>query len=244
MAQAWIPIAAALALSGGAPAAAQPSPTALPPELKALVDNTRSEQLKPGPVVAGWNVGGADPNAEIERRGADKHYFLEEHDDGDADVSIRTTRRIDSLAPAAWRPIDSFGSAVDYVERPTVSFSPLGTRYAIGARSGEWRENGIDCGKGPSHAILYERPDGPKDDLDRDEAIVLFRITMLAIEHQTVCARHDGNARDGWRTRLMLRDGRDLPELNKGQSRLRIVPAAPVESLVKGKPMPAAAARR
>lgn len=244
MTRTWIPIAAAAAFVCAPVMAAQTPTQAQPAELKTLVDTARAELLKPGPVVAGWNVGGADPNAELALRGADKHYFLEEHEDGDADVSIPTTRRIDALAPAAWRAIDSFGSPIDYVERPTVSFSPVGTRYAIGARSGEWRENGVDCGKGPSHAILYERPEGPKEDLGRDEAIMLFRITMLAIDGQTVCVRHEGNARDGWRSRLMLRDGRDLPELNKGSSRLRIVPAAPLETLVKGKSMPAADAPR
>ena len=240
MARNWITIVAALGIALASPAAAQPSTTPLPAELKALVDNARAELLKPGAVVAGWNVGGADPNAEIEARGAERHYFVEESDDGEIDVSIRTPRRIDALAPARWQPIDSFGSAIDYVERPLVSFSPVGTRYAIGARSGEWRENGIDCGKGPAHAILYELPDGAKDSVARDEAIMLFRITMLAIEGQTICARHVGTAGEGWRTRLMLRDGRDLPELNKSQSRLRIVPAAPVETLMKGKPMPPA----
>ncbi|TFI57923.1 hypothetical protein E2493_12050 [Sphingomonas parva] len=227
-----VPIAfAALFLSP--PAAYAQTPPAVA-GIERRVQEVRAELLKPGPVVPGWNVGGADPALALERAGADQHYLLIE-DGEERIVQIRSDRRIAHFAPGTWRPIDSYGSAIAYAERPSIGFAPIGTRFVIGTRVHGWRENGLTCSKGMSHAILYEIPGAPADGLSRDAAIGMFRISMLALEDQTICERAEGSAATGWRIRSLLPDGRDLPALNQGEPRLTVVPAAPIAELVRGK---------
>ena len=228
-------IAAAAWLVTAGPSAARDQPAADPTAaFRAMVEEVRAELMKPGDRLKGWNVGGADPSAELGAIGPDRNYFLIE-DDGSRDVSILTDRRISDFAPAAWRAVDSYGSAVAYAEKPSVGFTALGLRYVIAGRAGSWRESGLDCTRGPTHAILYERTDIAESDMDRDMAIGMFRLMMLAVEGQTLCSRADGNARNGWRMRYLLPDGRGLPELNKQDIRMTIVAAAPVDTLIKGK---------
>lgn len=220
-------------LCGAAAASAQNAP---PPDLQALVGEMRSELMKPGPQVEGWRDG-ADPNAALRARGADRHVLLTEDETG-LSVTMLTDRRIADVAPASWRPVDSYGAAIDYAENPMLGFVPLGRRFVVATRSGQWRENGLDCGKGFTHAILFERPDAGDAKEDVETAIVHFRLAMHGMEDQTFCTLAEGDAAQGWRIRVLLPDGRDLPAFNEGERRMRIVPAAPLETLVKGNPLP------
>ena len=97
----------------------------------------------------------------------------------------------------------------------------------------------MDCGAAPTHAILYERAAGAGSGEDRETMIGTFRTLMLAANGQTVCARYEGDRRQGWRVRFLLPDGRDLPALNQEESRMRIVPAGSIDEMVKGVPMEA-----
>ena len=238
--------AAALGALGAAAAAAVPArgevQTAAPsPQdaIRAMVEELRTAVLRPGETVEGWNVGGADPGAALRAKGADRFYLLE--DDGkDRSVSILTERRITDFAPARWRVLDSYGSPVAYAENPSIGFNALGSRHFIGTRQDSVRQNDVDCGRKTTHALLFEDPDAPADDTGTDSAIGLFRVVMLAMEGQTICVRSEGDADKGWSLRYLLPDGRDLPVMNEEPAHLSIVPAAPVDTLVRNAP-PAAA---
>ena len=209
-----------------------PSPEA---QLRSVIDEVRSTLLRPGEVVAGWNVGGADPDAALRAKGADSHYFL--IDDGASrEVSILSDKRIDSFAPRDWRPVDSYGSAIAFAEKPSLAFAALSSRYKVGVRGDGYRADNIDCSKKVTHAILYEDADAPEDGTDLQTAIGLFRVTLMAMDGQEICSRAEGDAEAGWTVRYMLRDGRDLPEFNKEQTRMTIVPAAPLDTLIKAAP--------
>ena len=235
-------LAAALLLCA-APAVAvptQPQAEAQPPaspqdHLRALVQEIRATMLRTGEVVPGWNAGGADPDAALRAKGADTHYFLVD-DGASREVSILSDKRIDSFAPSDWRQIDSYGSPVAYAEQPSIAFAALSSRYAVGLRGDGYRANDVDCAKKVTHAILYEDADAPDDGTDRESAIGLFRVTLLAMDGQEICARSEGDAEAGWSVRYMLPDGRDLPELNSKATRMTIVPAAPIDTLIKAAP--------
>jgi hypothetical protein len=204
-------------------------------ELRNLVEQMRADILKPGAVLPGWNVGGADADAELRALGADKHYYLLK-EGAKQEVGILTEKRITDFAPSRWKVLDTYGSPIRYAENPSVHFSPLGSRYFIGMRSGGWRENGVDCSKDVTHAILFEDPGLPAGKDDAGTAIGLFRIALLALEGQTICAKAEGNSKEGWRIRHLLPDGRSLPELDETETVMTIVPAGPVENLVKAAP--------
>lgn len=241
-------LAAAAALSAlGAPAGAVPTtgqagtaaPAPSPQDaFRAMVDQLRSDVLRPGDTIEGWNVGGADPDAALRAKGADRFYFLES-DGEDRNVAILTDRRITDFAPPRWRVVDTYGSPIAYAERPTIGFTGLGGRYYIGMRQDSLRENNVDCSRKTTHALLFEDPDGPAGDMDAQSAIGLFRVVLLAMEGQTICARSEGDAEKGWNVRYLLPDGRALPVMNEPPTHLAIVPAAPVDTLVRNAPPPA-----
>jgi hypothetical protein len=206
-----------------------------PQDIRVVIEQMRAAILRPGDTLEGWQTGGVNPDEALLSKGADKFFFLLKEGE-QQEVSILTSRRIDDFAPARWRAIDSYGSPVAYAEDPALHFSPISSRYFVATRgTGAWQQ-GISCSKGVTHAILYEDPEAPVDKVDAQAAIGLFRIVLLALEGQTVCARYEGDVEQGWKPHYLLPDGRSLPELNKEESRITIVPAAPVETLVRAAP--------
>lgn len=232
------------ALFGAAPAAAKPTvETQRQPaeaageqellvELRAAVAALREEMLRPGPPIEGWNVGGADPDSELRAAGADRHAFLLEADDGSRSVVFLTDRRIADFAPAAWRVVDSYGSASEAVARPFLQFSQLSPRYVIATRANGFRRDNIDCMDAITHALLYELP-GERMTEDDEAAGMLFRLGLLAIDGATICTRYAGDRAAGWSARPLLPDGRSLPALEEPAERARIVPLAPVDELMR-----------
>lgn len=214
--------------TGEAPAAAE-DPVE---ELRRLVETVRGEIFKPGEIVAGWNDGkGADPDSELRKAGADKFYYLISEGES-RQVAVLTDRRVDDLAPAGWKPVDSYGSPVAYAENPFVQFSPLDDHHLVGMRASGYRENGIDCVKAVTHAVLYQKPGAPAPAEDDVPPLMMFRLIMLAAEGQVTCSRYDSEPKGGWRVRHLLPDGRALPS-DPAPTMLSIVPAAPVETLVR-----------
>jgi hypothetical protein len=61
---------------------------------------------------------------------------------------------------------------------------------------------------------------------------IWFRIALLAAEDQVVCSRYERSG-DGWVSRAFLPDGRSLPALDDAGERITIVPAAPVDELLR-----------
>ena len=231
----------AAALAGMAAAAhAKPTTEAADPsddaevlaQLQAAVAGLREELYRPGPTIPGWNVGGADPDAELIAAGADRHFFLLRTDDGETSVVILTDRRIADFAPGAWRLVDSYGAATDAVARPFVQFSRLSPRYVIGTRANGFRRDSIDCSDRISHALLYELPGDSMTEED-EMAPMMFRLGLLAMEGGTTCTRYEGSRAEGWSARPLLPDGRSLPALAEPAERLTIVPAAPIDTLMR-----------
>jgi len=202
-------------------------------ELRAAVAAMREEMFRPGPLVPGWNAGGADPDAELRAAGADRHVFLLRSGGDPPGVIMLSNRGIREFAPAEWQVVDSYGSATEPVEAPTVQFSWLSPRYVIGTRAGGFRRDTVDCGTGIAHALLYEVP-GETMTEDDEMALLTFRLALLAREGVTTCTRWEGNRTAGWTGRPLLPDGRSLPGLEGGgEERLTIVPIAPLAELMR-----------
>ncbi|HEX8653760.1 MAG TPA: hypothetical protein VF693_00860 [Allosphingosinicella sp.] len=231
---------AAILLAASPPANAQPA-TEQPPasdeqmvaELRAAVAGMREEMFRPGPLVPGWNAGGADPDSDLRAAGADRNVFLFRSTGEPPSVILLTGRGIRDFAPAEWQIVDSYGSATEPVEAATVQFSWLSPRYVIGTRAGGFRRNTIDCGTGVAHALLYEVPGEAMTEED-EMALLTFRLALLAREGVTTCTRWEGNRAAGWTGRPLLPDGRSLPGLQgEGEERLTIVPIAPLPELMR-----------
>ena len=205
-------------------------------QFRGVVTELRQTMLRPGERVPGWNVGGADPDADVRARGADRYYLQSRGDDGDG-VSILSGQSIAELAPEAWQVVDSFGSSSTPLDHPQVDFTALSERYVIAVRSQFDRRGGVDCSAGIVNALLYEVPDAPAGENDATIPI-MFRALILALDGQELCVRSDGDAPSGYRSRVFLPDGRLLPEMSDDDVSY-IVPAAPVDRLVHWRQAPA-----
>ena len=201
-------------------------------QLSAAVAALRQEMYRPGEAIPGWDRGGADPDSELIAAGADTHYFLMRSPTDGPSVVILSPRRIADFAPAGWRIVDSYGSAIDAVDRPFLQFSWVSPRYVIATRSNGFRRNNIDCSDRVAHALLYEVP-GETMSEDDQAAPFYFRLALLAMEGQTSCTRYEGSRASGWRMRPLLPDGRSLPALEREGDLLTIVEAGPVDALMR-----------
>lgn len=226
------PLSAAAKPTTEAPQAPEAGGEDIVAQLRAAVLALREEVLRPGPTIPGWNVGGGDPDSEVNAAGAERNYLLLATDDGDKSVVILTARPIADFAPAAWRVVDSYGASADAVERPFVQFSVLSPRYVMGTRANGFRRDSIDCSDRISHAFLYERPGTEMTEQD-EMAPMMFRLGLLALEGTTTCTRYEGSRAGGWLARPLLPDGRSLPALAEPPERATIVPAAPVDELLR-----------
>lgn len=234
----WTAIAAAALLPGSAGLAMQPPQLESRPALeqfRTMVTELRTTMLTPGERVANWDVGGANPDADLRARGADRYYLQTRGDDGDS-VSILTDRPISELAPEDWEVVDSFGSSTTPLDNPQVDFTALSARYVIAIRSRFERRGDVDCSDGIVNALLYELPDAPEAG-DDNVLPLMFRALILALEGQQLCVRADGDAASGYRSRVFLPDGRLLPELTDDDVS-HIVPAAPIDRLVHWRQAP------
>ncbi|HEX8644683.1 MAG TPA: hypothetical protein VF702_12305 [Allosphingosinicella sp.] len=198
--------------------------------LRTAVAEARDEMYAPGPRVDGWDRGGGDPDSQVRTAGADSHWLLQTGDEGSSVVML-TRRPIADFAPRGWRIADSYGSADAPVANPFVQFVALTPRYMIASRANTRRVATADCSDPVTHAILYEVPGAPDSPEDEDMPF-LFRIFLLASEDQVVCTRYETEG-SVWRPRAFLPDGRSLPQLDEPSERVRVVPAAPLETLLQ-----------
>ncbi len=220
------------------PAAAQET-TGFPSveEMQRMVAQMREQMFTPGAAVPDWNRGGANPDAELRRAGADRFYYRLSKTGGDA-VVILTGRPLASFVPEGWRVVDTYGDSSAAPENPVIQFETMSARYVIGLRAGSARRGDVDCIDGIANATLYERPDAPRTAED-DVLPLLFRLSLLATEGQTVCTRYEGNREAGWHGRAFTSDGHALPEFDDAEERITIVPAAPIDRLITFRPRPA-----
>ena len=200
-------------------------------QIEAVIEEVRSVLFAPGEHVPGWDVGGANPDAEVRAMGADRYYQLS-RSEGSFGVTILTDRPIEDFAPRNWRVADSLGEAGAQLVNPQLDFHPLSDRYVIAGRTNTWEQNDVRCYRDSSHAILYEIPGAPERP---DDGLIpfMFRVLLLIAERQTVCSRMDGNRRDGYQIRYFLPDGRSLPALSTADDLTTIVPAAPIDQLIR-----------
>jgi hypothetical protein len=211
-------------------------------ELEAAVRAIREAMFPAGERVENWDVGGADLEGVIRAMGADKYYALEtDTSAGSSTLVILSDRPIADFAPAAWRVAAEHGSAETELANPSLGFGYLTSRYVLATRHDGRRVRDADCSDRIGHAILYEVPGAPEAPEDRDIPD-LFTGLMLAAEGQTLCVRFDGDREKGYSVRYFFADGRQLlnPDRSIPANRATIVPAAPIDSLIKPPP-PAAA---
>ena len=198
--------------------------------LRQTVAELRAAMLRPGQRVAGWDRGGANPDAELRSMG-EGFYFLNRDSDGTS-VGIITQRPLSDFAPADWRIVDSYGSLDETLPSPQLDFVHLSARYVVGSRTQFERRRDVDCTSGFSGALLFEVPGAPAG--PNDETIpIMFRLLILALEGQEICVRTEGSAASGYRGRMFRPDGTELPELSDPEGVTTIVPAAPIEQLLE-----------
>ncbi len=229
---------AALFLLAAPPAMAQET-TGFPSleDMQRMVAQMRERMYAPGAVLPGWNRGGANPDAELRRAGADRFYYRLSKTGGDA-VVILTSRSLASFVPEGWRVVDTYGDSSAAAENPVLQFEAMSARYVVGLRAASTRRDDVDCIDGITNAVLYERPDATATAED-DVLPLLFRLSLLATEGQTVCTRYEGNREAGWRGRAFTSDGHALPEFDDADERITIVPAVPIDRLITFRPRPA-----
>lgn len=231
-------IAAALIAAAPLSSAAQETTGFLSLEdMRRAVVQMREQMFAPGAAVPGWNRGGADPDAVLRAAGADRFYYLLRKAGGDG-VAILTDRPLASVAPADWQVVDTYGVSSAPIDNPVIQFEPLSERYVIGLRAGSERRGDVDCVDGIANATLYERP-GAAAGPDDENLPLLFRLVLLASEGQSVCTRYDGSREAGWRGRAFTPEGRALPRLDDPEERITIVPAGPIDRLVRFRARPA-----
>lgn len=193
----------------------------------------------PGPFVPGWNVGGADPGSDLRSLGADTHYFA--HRTGQrVSVTILTDRPLEDFVPPGWRLLDAGESSPITTGRPFVNFIYLlSPRYVLAIRGTTTRVGDVDCDADGGKSRLFERPGVrlARGEPDREEIILLFRLAMrtLAAEDPS-CVRYDGDRERGYRKQIFLPDGRILPHAGNPNTLLTIVPAGPVETILRPDP--------
>lgn len=227
----FILLAAILSGALAAPARAQET-TGFPSvaDMQRVVTQIREQMYTPGAAVDGWNRGGANPDAELRRAGADHFYYRLSKADGDG-VAILTDRPLADFAPAEWRVVDTYGDSSARVANPVVQFEAMSERYVVGLRAGSARRGDVDCIDGIANAVLYERP-GAAPTSEDDTIPLFFRLVLLAGENETVCTRYEGSREAGWHGRAFTADGHSLPELDDEAERITIVPAAPIQRLI------------
>ena len=207
-------------------------------EIDEAIRALRQAMFPAGERVENWDVGGADLEGTVRALGADKYYVLEtDSSDGSSSVSILTDRPITDFAPADWRILQSYGSAETDLEGPSLAFSHLSPRYVLAGRANGLSAGSADCSNRIGHAILYEIPGAPETPEDKDISD-MFAGLILAIDGQTLCARFEGDREKGYSVRYFLPDGRLLlnPDRSVPSARASIVPAGPIDSLIKPPP--------
>lgn len=204
-------------------------------EYQEAIRALRQAMFPPGERVENWDVGGADLEGAVRAMGADRYYVLEtDASDGSTQLSILTARPISDFAPASWRIAKSYGSHETKLENPALTFGYVSPRFVLVGRANSWRARDVICGDKIGHAILYEVPDAPRSPGDADIAD-MFEALLVATEGQTLCGRYDGDPKKGYTARTFLPDGRLVlnPDRSAPAGRASIVPAAPVDSLIK-----------
>jgi hypothetical protein len=213
----------------------RPETTKADREYEEAIRALREAMFPTGERVENWDVGGADLFGAVRVMGAEKYYVLEtDASDGSAMLSILTPSPIADFAPASWRIVKSYGSQETRLQDPIVTFGYLSSRFVLAGRAASWRVRDVLCGDRIGHAILYEVPDAPRSAGDKD-IVDMFEALMLATEGQTMCGRYDGDPEKGYTTRAFLPEGRLLlnPDRSEHAGRATIVPAAPVDRLIK-----------
>jgi hypothetical protein len=197
---------------------------------KALVQQVRDKLFHAGAVVPGWDYGGANPDAELRAAGADRFYYQMDKKGGRHELAILTDRPIAAVAPPDWRPLGEYGSAEAPAEHAIIQFAPIDAWHVLAMRAGSWHQKDVDCTRGVTHAVLFEKPGIPADAPDPERAGFIAKVTLDAAEGQTVCSRYEGDRAHGWEVRHFLPDGREIVE--EQRSRMRIVPAGPIDRLI------------
>lgn len=211
-------------------AAAQPADPGNDAAYRELVGKIRADMFRAGDRVPRWDRGGEDPDSELRAAGSDRFYYRIDKEGGVQEVALLTDRPIARIAPEHWRSIASYGSPTARAENAIVQFAPLGPHHILALRAGSWRRKDVDCTKTVTHAILYAKPGAPPQAAEGPPPEFMFKVLLDAASGQTVCSRYEGNRATGWEVRHFLPDGRPL--VDEHLSRLRIVPAAPLDTLI------------
>ncbi len=227
-------LAAAMAIQApAAPSTDTARPWLADPEnaarYQALVASIRADMFRAGEKVAGWDRGGADPDSEL-RAGGGRLYYQIDKAGGVKEVVLLTDRPIAEIAPDHWRAVASYGSPSAPADNAIVQFAPLGEHHVMAMRGGSWRKKDVDCIRGITHAVLFAKPSAPPSPSEGPPPDFLFNLVLDAAAGQTICSRYEGTRETGWEVRHFLPDGRLVVE--KHPSRMRIVPAAPLDTLI------------
>jgi hypothetical protein len=237
MSRAFIFAVSVLLLAG--PASANPTDNAAvlsqAEEAQAILDTAMAQLMRPGPRRADWNRGGVDLHsvAQAAPGGEARNFILSTDKDGDRTVMISGATDATRFVPADWKPVYRAGSGVSSGEPIDVTFGRLdGQSYFAGMQARK-RVGDAYCSTGGMMGVLYTDPKPVADSqLPKGAAEALFAMMIKRFEKQTICWRYDPDG-DGYLVSHYLEDGQSLPALDEAGYRVRLVPAAPVDQLLK-----------
>ena len=225
------------AIGFATPAVGQDQP--LPSDLKAAimdaVGTAEAKIFQPGPMVAEWNKGGVDLKAAVAAKpgGLARNYLLAVDNEGEPTVTIYSSGPVSGFIPPSWKRIIGIGDIDGGGSDGFLEFANLDGGYYVVARGLSRRVGDADCSSSPIGAGLYLAPDNAET-MPREVATAIFEATAAMVSKHTVCETYKASAA-GYSVRYFLEDGRSLPAMDEDQDQISIVPAQPVDQLLKPK---------
>ncbi|HEY5721350.1 MAG TPA: hypothetical protein VIT45_03420 [Allosphingosinicella sp.] len=205
------------------------------PQIVEQYRKTNEELARRALHVPGWNVGGADPYADLKAMGADRYYFANRRDYG-VSVTILTDRPLEDFTPKGWRLIGRDGAPSVGPGEPWINFIHLlSARYVLASSGRSIRVGDVACSGAKGELRLFEIPGArlSSDEPKRKWMIAMFGSMRSMMEAEDDgCTRYDGDRVRGYTSRNFLLDGRE-PSPSSNPTHKIIVPACPIDKILK-----------
>lgn len=203
--------------------------------IQAAMDAAMAELMRPGPRQDGWDKGGVDIYglAESAPGGTAANYLLEVDREGERSVVIIHAEDPGRHIPERWKSLLHAGSSKEPAGAHVLTFARIDGPFYLAGWENFRRVGDAFCSLGNIGGELYESADQAiETELPRAMIPAIFLATAKRLEEQPMCWRYDRDG-DGFKVTYFLEDGRTLPGLNEYKERVTLVPAGPIDQLLK-----------
>lgn len=237
----WKIVAAAWLLGTAVvPTAAAQEPQLSEEQLKAVIQgalaDTEAKLFRPGDKVEGWNKGGIDLRGAMASKpgGLAGNFLVDVGKDGEVGVVVYTAAPVETFVPKDWKRLWRFGDINAAMPDSFLEFGHVDGPYYYVVRGSSKRVGDAFCGSGPNAGEIYETPGKAKGETPAGIVLLMFEAALNMTAKYTVCEKYEpsGNA---FAVRHFLEDGRSLPGMDEQGDELSIVPALPVDRLLRPK---------